>query len=122
MDNAIGVEVGKGQGYVMAEIHLMIAPGNESNSHPLTPLRALVASTQDHGTCPSIGQCVGALWHSEDDTCSNFCITLVVPGAVNWNRAGWRILAAQGRSSHMALQTAPYDPMPRDSVLRSSTL
>ena len=29
---------------------------------------------------------------------------------------------AQGRLSHMALQTAPYDPMPRDSVLRSWTL
>ena len=24
MDNAIGVEVGKGQGYVMAEIHLSV--------------------------------------------------------------------------------------------------
>ena len=44
-----------------------IAPKIGSNSHPLTPLGGLAASTQDHGMCPSIGQCVGALWHSKDD-------------------------------------------------------
>ena len=77
MDDAIGVEEGKGQGYVMAEIHLRvvgewflhgIAPGIGSNSHPLTPLGALAALTQDHGMCPNTGQCVDALWHSKDDT------------------------------------------------------
>ena len=99
-----------------------IAPGISSNSHQLTPLGAPDSLTQDHGMCPSTAQYVGALWHSNNDSCSNFCITLAVPGAVNWKRVGWRILAAQGKSSHTALQTAPYDPTPRDSVLRSSTL
>ena len=76
MDDAIRVEVGEGHSYVMAEINLSvvrgvvcrIAPGTGSNSHPLTPLGALAALTQDHGMCPSIGQCGGALYHSKDDT------------------------------------------------------
>ena len=38
------------------------------------------------------------------------------------NRVACMILAAQGRPSHSALQTAPYDPEPRDWSLRSTIL
>ena len=77
MNDVIRVEVGEGQGYVMAEIHLSVVyrgvvrgvvPGIGSNFHPLTPLGALAASTQNCGMCPNTGQCVGALLHSKDDT------------------------------------------------------
>ena len=74
MNDAIGVEVGeclcrdRNSPQCGREVVCEIAPGIESNSHPLTPLGALAASTQDHGMCPNTGQCVGALWHSKDDT------------------------------------------------------
>ena len=100
-----------------------IAPEIVSNSHPLAPLGVRVALIRDHSTYPSIGPCVGALWRTNDDAHPQFFFVMfVVSAVVNWKKAGFRILAAQGRSSHIALQTAPYDPMPRLSAFISSTL
>ena len=72
------MEVGKGQGYVMAQIHLSVVgewllAGIVSNFRPLTPLGAPATSIQDHDKCPSTGQCVGALWHSKDDLLHDTC-------------------------------------------------
>ena len=39
-----------------------------SNSHPLTPLGAPAALTQDHDRFPSTEQCGDALWHLKEKT------------------------------------------------------
>ena len=59
MNDAIGVEVGECQGYVMAQIHFSVVRewclGIRSDSHPLAPLGVLAVSNQDLDRCPSTG-------------------------------------------------------------------
>ena len=75
MDDAIRVEVGEGQSYVMTEIHLSVEGSssrdrsrNRVKLSSINSIKSTGSLTQDHGMCPNIGQCVGVLWHSKDDT------------------------------------------------------
>ena len=111
MHDVIGVEVGKGQGYIITEIHLYMVI-----EWFLTSLQGIVKPSSIN-SISSTGIIVSGSWY-KPKYCTMLgcltaqrelysCPTTVIAGSVNWTAAWCMIMAAHGTSVHLALYTAP---------------